>query len=283
MSNNCHGRWCALRRFRRCLDSFGDRFEARRCRSHAVSHESCQIAAPLFLLFQNLNDIVLGANGFEILVARHDFIHQSLFLGLHGEPILARANLFHIFSQLGSSEGHVILKGHVNIIQLLREFGFSFFRDIPNHINGAFVIPRRHEIGVNFVFIEKSLKIGNLCHDANRAHDRKRSGANPIRHGRHHVTATRGHGIHADRQVDSRFANTYQLRRGQTVLRHGAPRRREQHDALVVTGPGQLDHDRHLFAQQFERRYHDVAVKDDQKGDGSILLSNGPRGERAGL
>mmetsp|Transcript_20254 Transcript_20254/g.56295 ORF Transcript_20254/g.56295 Transcript_20254/m.56295 type:complete len:274 (-) Transcript_20254:948-1769(-) len=188
--------------------------------------------------------------------------------------MLPRADGFHSVPELRPGQGHVVLKGGVDVLQLLLHLGLVLLRDLPDDVDGPLVLPCGHEVGVDLVLVEEPLDIRHVRHDADAADDRKGRGADRVGDRGHHVPPGSRDRVDAAGEVNAGLSDPHQLGGRQPVLRDGSPGGVDRHHAAIVSGLAEVDHEGGLLSQELQVRHHHVAVKDNVKDHRAVPLAN---------
>mmetsp|Transcript_40053 Transcript_40053/g.120691 ORF Transcript_40053/g.120691 Transcript_40053/m.120691 type:complete len:208 (-) Transcript_40053:348-971(-) len=206
---------------------------------------------PLLPPLQYFYDIVSPLpHRVEVLVRRHDLVHQSPLLRLDGQPRLpGRDRLDVIPPQLGPRQGDVILERVVYLLELLLELRLPLLGHLAERIDGPLVPSRRERIRVDVVPVEETVKVGNLGQNSDAPHDREGGGIDDVGDADHHVPPGRGDRIDARHELDPRLADAHQLGRGQTVGGNFASGGRHRDHGLVHPPPSLIDHEGYLLPQ----------------------------------
>mmetsp|Transcript_7774 Transcript_7774/g.21647 ORF Transcript_7774/g.21647 Transcript_7774/m.21647 type:complete len:470 (+) Transcript_7774:1357-2766(+) len=230
-------------------------------------------------LLHDLDNFILLGNGFQIFVARHNFIDKSKFLGLYSDPVFARRNFLDIVLQLRPGESDMILEGPVHIIKFLLKLLLVLLRHFTNYVHRSLVLASSEEISINVMLIEESLKVWYLRDDSNTANDGERCSADCVADACHHIASRCGDSIHANDKLNARLSNTYELRCRQAIGTHSPTGRRNNNDGPIDTRSATIHDDRNLLPQQLHAREHHIPIESNKERDRPIVTPHVPDGK----
>ena len=124
-------------------------------------------------------------------------VNKAFFQRLNAIPVFTRRYLLDI--QLRAHPVDKVFEESMGIVEIFAEFLAPFFGIFAQHRQGTFVLPGRMQLNVDVLVLKKTIDVGDLRHNANRAKDSERRADDSVRHAGHHIAAAGRNFIYRDR------------------------------------------------------------------------------------